>query len=748
MSDPTTTTADTTVNIAEPAPTTTSTLPTWAIADLRKSGIRPEEAVARRIYACADGYIIPFMDPATGKPMLTPDGKPFARKRLEKPGPKCKYLSDKGAGVHIYIPAEVHRHLLEAPEAPIVATEGEKKAICATLRGLHMLGLCGIDCWSAGRGSHAINPDFRPYLARGREFIVLYDSDAGTPDKEASFSGAAARMAAALEPHGVTLSKVVLPQLPGQEKTGVDDYLMSGKNVADLMDHIRETKIEVRPRKVAVRLPGGPVGNLDAIRALCEAVAPHQQLYIRSGECVGIGTDDSGAVHFEPLTPAAAASEFELYAWFERMARTKNGDEPKYIHASLTEQTARLILSSPEFARHMPEIRRLCDYQQPLWHHGKIILPPKGYSPELKTYTRLDAPAIEPMANVAEAVDAILEILVGFCFATSPRTEANDLFLANAIAYLLTAHCRLLFEPERAPLFYAEGNRPGCGKDYLLGLPVVLTTGAVEPEFFPPAKDSEESRKRLFSLARTGSRFYLVSNYKGHLDDPALEAAATSPTLADRVLGVSDTRSYPNTAIYGLSGNGLTYSEDLARRCIRLKLAYFGESTETRTFARPDLYGHVRANRARYLSALHTLVEAWRAGGCKPGTKSKASFTRWAQVIGGIMEACELFNPVGEDIIVTAPTEEVDHMKRLLAEWHTRFGQQDTATADVRQLAVELELFPWFGDLTSDRKAQTRFGRILGTHELREFGGFRLKRGTQAKRTYWRCEPTEEGAHA
>ncbi|OGV63358.1 MAG: hypothetical protein A3K19_29140 [Lentisphaerae bacterium RIFOXYB12_FULL_65_16] len=704
------------------------------LADLRRSGLTPDHVARLGWRSTESGYVIPFMDPASGKPLLTPDGKPFLRTRLAKPGATCKYISPKGAGVHPFITTDVHRHLTENGAAPVIITEGEKKSLAASLTGVPTIGLTGVDCWMQGKGKRTLHPLLSRYMTPGRAVVMVYDSDGTDAEKVTTFDRSAGRFAAAVEAAGASFSRVFMPALNGA-KVGMDDFLVSGRTGADLQAYLNEHKQPVRPRRPQIMLPGGARPNIEFVREVSAVIGPHHSLFIRGGELVAVEAGEVGAPEFVTLTPAAAVSELELFATFARP-----GKDGETVPATLPEAVARMLLAAPEFDRRMPAIKRLCDYPQPIMHAGKIVLPPLGYSAELQTWTREDAPTLERFATPAAACTALAEILSDFCFAAGPE-DKPELFSAAALAYLLTAHCRLLFEPERAPLFYAEGNRPGCGKDLLLGLAVVLTQGTL-PTFFPPVKDADESRKRLFSLARAGSRFYLLSNAKGHLEDSSLEEACTSPVIGDRVLGESTNRSFPNTAIYGLSGNGLTYSEDLARRCLRLRLEYHGESTETRTFEHPDLYGFALARRGRYLGALQSLVSHWQAAGCADGSKRKASFTRWAAVIGGILEAADIYNPIGEDDIITAPTEEVQHMRKLLAAWNEARGAAEVDAGTVRELARENELFPWIE--FENRPGQTKFSRMLSRHVRRSFGGLCvLKREAAKGNCMWRVATAE-----
>jgi len=686
------------------------------------------------------GYAIAFTDAETGQPLRTPKGEPFERIRLEKPSATCRYLSPKGGGQFPFVLPAVHMHLVANPAAPVVISEGEKKALRATLAGVPTIGLTGIDCWSEGKGSRRPHSLLARYLTPGRCVVMVYDSDGTTEEKVVQFDRSAERLARAIENAGCAFRRTFVPAAPDGAKRGLDDWLQAGTRPEEVL-RLVESASPVSPRLPRVLLPGDDVSNIAFVRQTADAVAANETLFIHCRDVVSLGRGEAGSISFEPLNAAAAASEFERFAVFGKMADPGGTGRPQFFPSPLPESKARLAVHAPEFARKMPHIRRICDYQQPCRSaRGGIVLPALGYDSTLKTYTNPAAPKLESFADVESAVQALMEVLGDFCF---ERPDGDpDQFMASAIAYLLTADCRLLFEPDRAPLFYAGANRPGCGKDLLLGLAPVLTTGVL-PQFYAPAKDAEESRKRLFAIARSGARFYIISNARGHLDDTALEAALTSPVIADRVLGESRDLAFSNTAIYALSGNSLTYTEDLARRCIRIQLAYYGEEIETRRFCHPDLYAYALEHRGRYLGALRALVSNWITAGCPDGTQPKASFTKWAAVVGGILEAAHIHNPIGRDTIVSTPTEEVQHMRALLAAWHDKHGDTEVEAAAVRELALESSLFGWIGDM-NDRGGQTKFSRMLGRNEIRSFGGFAVSKREAGKgHTYWRCRRAE-----
>lgn len=733
------------------------------VDDLAKSGITAQRAhklgwypvscgqaeaiLGMRLPAgTSDGYAIPYTDPVTGQPMLTAKGRPFIRVKFRIPPftdpatgkTSGKYLSPKHGGIAPYILPEVAARVRAYPTKAVLITEGEKKAACATVLGVPVIGIGGIWNWKAGKGVEAVDRELAPYLTR-RRTIMIYDSDGSDSTKKWDFVKCARAFAAALLPLCSTLEVIYLPNLVDDGKTGLDDFLMHpGGGAEKLRSILMEHRPTVEPGRLEVMLPSGSVDVIHTAAKLAELIAPHRRIFTRAGSGIVVAlTDEDGAVRLRELRPATAVSEFELYANFFRWTRVKGELETESANAS--EQTARAILAAGEFTRRLPPIREVLDYPVPIrLPNGSIGTARRGYDPRMQTYTPHDSPQPERFASHQEALIALGEILGGFCFGESPKPDI-DLFPLSALAYLLTSHCRMLYTPERAPVFYFEANRQGSGKDYLAGTAVVVTTGG-EPTYYAPVDDSEETRKRIFAVCLGGERFFLTANAKGSFSNQSYEAATTAPMYSDRKLGVSENFELPNRAIYALSGNDLQLSEDMARRVIRIRLEFFGESVEKRTFQFPDLYARIRANRARYIGALQALVDHWIAAGCPEGTKLKPSFTLWSKVIGGILEACDLDNPIGEDVLTTTPTRDVQQFHLLLGAWRDTHGYGQLDSHGIRELAVANELFGYLGDLAADRSVQTRFGRLVTRYEKRVFGGLRIARAGEGKRPTWTLE--------
>ncbi|MEI7900794.1 MAG: phage/plasmid primase, P4 family [bacterium] len=218
----------------------------WAAGDLARSGISPEAAAAAGMYAVQqeryeellgftlkdmpDGYAIPFLDPVTGQPMLAPDGRPFVRVKFSRPvtlgDSEAKYASPKEGGVHAYIiPAVLQADVA----APLVVTEGEKKALCACLNGIPTIGLVGVFGFfnSETKDLHA---DLHAFVTAGREIVFVVDSDAAINKDIAT---AAHRFSVCAKLRGCKFKALVLPpHFEGESgkrtivKAGMDDVIV------------------------------------------------------------------------------------------------------------------------------------------------------------------------------------------------------------------------------------------------------------------------------------------------------------------------------------------------------------------------------------------------------------------------------------------------------------------------------------------------------------------------------------------
>ena len=80
------------------------------------------------------------------------------------------------------------------------------------------------------------------------------------------------------------------------------------------------------------------------------------------------------------------------------------------------------------------------------------------------------------------------------------------------------------------------------------------------------------------ALAIEGAALILVDNIEGQFGSKALAAALTSMTWKDRVLGLSETREAPLSAVWLLTGNNIGFrTEQLLKQKVHLRWIIFHE---------------------------------------------------------------------------------------------------------------------------------------------------------------------------
>lgn len=191
-------------------------------AELQRLGF----AEGQRIVPC---LLVPIHGTAGGVVMrqIRPDEPRIVQ------GRPLKYETPKGAHLCLDVPERI-RASLGDPGAPLWITEGAKKVDAAVSRGLCCLGVLGVWGWRGtnAEGGKTALADFEVVALNGRDVLLAFDSDVVT---KRQVQAALARLAEFLKHRGARVRYVVLPSGPGGVKTGLDDFLASGRTVDDAL---------------------------------------------------------------------------------------------------------------------------------------------------------------------------------------------------------------------------------------------------------------------------------------------------------------------------------------------------------------------------------------------------------------------------------------------------------------------------------------------------------------------------------
>lgn len=376
--------------------------------------------------------------------------------------------------------------------------------------------------------------------------------------------------------------------------------------------------------------------------------------------------------------------------------------------------TARAVVASQQFSKHLKPLSHVAMVRTPVLRaSGDIVLRPRGYDQESRVYTATDAIDFDEDMDFPRAKQVLDDLLKEFPFA-----EDGGRSRAVAISAMLAVYGNgLITAGATRPCFIYLGNMEGSGKTLLARI-AALPYGNV-PVTGGPSKD-EEWDKLLLSIVIGGRRIVIFDNVRGHLASQHLERYLTSSSYSGRILGVSKEFEGEAGAIVCITGNRLTVSPDLRRRSLFVELFCHELSAERRRFTRILDEPALTKLRPDVLAALHALVRHWDSKGRPPGRNKHASFPRWAETIGGIMEAAGYANPCQLPVIDDMGDTDAADIQTLCSMMPVgkRFEFSELA-----ELCVEHGLFERVTERRDgedlDKAAKTALGRVLKGYHAR-----------------------------
>lgn len=315
---------------------------------------------------------------------------------------------------------------------------------------------------------------------------------------------------------------------------------------------------------------------------------------------------------------------------------------------------------------------------------GKI-LHSYGYDPETQIYYANDgtvAPKVNLDATQDDAREAIQWILDEVLFDFPFSSESSK---AHALALAIQSFVRPAINGP-TPFFVIDKPVAGTGATLLAKNLIYPYLGReISPKNWVSTED--ELRKQITSHLLQGSNPCFFDNLEGvNIDSNVLAMALTSQGFSDRILQRSQQVDLVNRSTWVGTGNNPTFSKQLARRVVRIRLVSpLADPTKATNFKHENLDGWVKDHHKEYVERILTVICAWTNGAMPlfSGTPL-ASYVEWSQIVGGILEYAGVngFLADGEEKADLIGISE-DLSAAFIEEWYTTQGGRKLSPKEI-----------------------------------------------------------------
>ena len=357
---------------------------------------------------------------------------------------------------------------------------------------------------------------------------------------------------------------------------------------------------------------------------------------------------------------------------------------------------------------------------------GTLVDKP-GYDPETRFwYHQMPGFKLEniPAHPSPGEIDRARSIILEDLFVDFPFVQQSD--RAHAVAALFLPFVRRMIEG-CTPIHLMEAPAPGSGKSLLAELIWLVALGrSCEPTTI--TRNEEESRKKITSILRRGLPVVVIDNVTDGLRSGQLSAALTADVWSDRILGKSSMVVLPNRATWLVTANNPELSNELSRRCVRIRIDSGIERPWLRTeFKHSVIRIWAKDNRCELVWASLILIQAWLAEGMPRGDKILGSFESWSAILGGILNVAGIpgFLEDAEEFYENADSEGAEWRAFVYAWWDS-FGNDQVVASDLLDLAEKRDLIGFAISGNTIQSQKMRLGKALTRQRDRRFGDYRI----------------------
>ncbi len=426
-------------------------------------------------------------------------------------------------------------------------------------------------------------------------------------DRKCSAAPTVAKM---IGEHGPAVVARIREWCRGADADAADRIVIAGGKLTDIVEQAQAALLKTTP----IYQRGGVLTR--AIK-LDTATGDARDVRREAGSTMLIGVKE----------PWLIEQMARVQQWVRHTAETARKEE-HYTPVDPPAIYARTLLGRAEWP--FPVLRGVVTAPT-LARDGRIIERP-GYDPASGLLVDCAAgsfPAVVSHPTREDAEDALA--LLQHPLRSFPFVDAAA--KSVALSALLTALVRVNLRT--APLHGFDAPTAGTGKSLLAEMAGLLAMG-----FRPPAlsqgKTAEEDEKRLATVLFAGDPVIHIDNCEQPIAGDFLCSMLTQEVVQARILGLSERRVLPSTALVIASGNNLTFAGDTSRRAVVCRLDAKVERPDTRTFDF-DCHAEVLAARPELVIAGLTILRAYHIAGRPQKLTPMGSFSDWEWIRGALV---------------------------------------------------------------------------------------------------------------
>jgi hypothetical protein len=504
-----------------------------------------------------------------------------------------------------------------------------------------------------------------------------------------------------------------------------------------LLEFLEVRKTEAR-HKSLIRVVAGDLDRV--VDAAEKELANRGRHYQAGGLIVSVSTDPStGDPSMVPTSAPALTRELSVAATWERY----DGRAEDWVRCDPPARHVGILFDSQKFS-YLPPLAGLT--RQPYFREtdGELVTKP-GYDKASKRFGVFDARQFVTPEPTHEAVEEALKLLEGSLIVEFHFVAPTD--RAAALAAILTAVVRPTLP--YAPAFHVHAPVYGSGKTYLCELIGAFAGPGGNAKVSYPTT-SEEATKVILSLLLTSPAVIEFDDMDTDwIPHGTVKRMLTAEHITDRILGVSKTATVSTRTLFLGSGNNVGPIRDLLRRVLTIHIDPRCATPATISYKGSPV-DKVRQDRGRYVKAVLTIIQAWRAADAP-----RAEVGSIVTFGGAWSDYCRFpLMWLGYPDPATALLEQVRHdpdgdvLSGLMTEWHEVFQAAPTTVRKAIDAAKTEcpNLLDAMRELPVEERGEinpSKLGWLLKKNANRIIGGFEFKESQAEGRKAWRVLKVE-----